>query len=289
MSAVIAVTGSTGAVGGRVAARLADHGVEQRLLVRDPSRAPELPGAKPVQVSEYGAGHEMASALEGADAMLLVSFEEARGRAKMHKAAIDAALAAGVGRIVYTSFLGAAADSTFTLARDHFHTEEHMRASGVAWTALRDSIYLDFIPFFAGKDGAIRGPAGEGRVAPVARDDVADVAAVVLTSDGHEGEAYELTGDEALTLAEWAQRLSRGVGREIVFVNETVEQAWESRRPSGEPDWIIEGWVSTYQAIEAGELAKVTDDVERLSGHPPTTLEQLLERYPESWAHLTGG
>jgi NAD(P)H dehydrogenase (quinone) len=126
-------------------------------------------------------------------------------------------------------------------------------------------------------------------VAPVARDDIADVATVALTSEGHEGQVYELTGSDALTLAEWAQRLSRGVGREIEFVDETVEEAWESRRPSGEPDWIIEGWVSTYQAIGAGELDKVTDDVERLTGHPPATLEQLLERYPESWAHLTGG
>jgi NAD(P)H dehydrogenase (quinone) len=289
MSPVIAVTGSTGALGGRVAARLADMGVEQRLLVRDPSRAPELPGAKPVQVSDYGETDEMTGALEGADAMLLVSFEETQGRAEMQKAAIDAAVAARVGRIVYTSFLGAAADATFTLARDHFHTEEHLRSSGVAWTAVRDSIYLDFVPFFAGKDGAIRGPAGEGRVAPVARDDIADVATVALTSEGHEGQVYELTGSDALTLAEWAQRLSRGVGREIEFVDETVEEAWESRRPSGEPDWIIEGWVSTYQAIAAGELDKVTDDVERLTGHPPATLEQLLERYPESWAHLTGG
>lgn len=289
MSPVIAVTGSTGALGGRVAARLADMGVEQRLLVRDPSRAPELPGAKPVQVRDYGETHDMTSALEGADTMLLVSFEETQGRAEMQKAAIDAAVAARVGRIVYTSFLGAAADATFTLARDHFHTEEHLRASGVAWTALRDSIYLDFVPFFAGKDGAIRGPAGEGRVAPVPRDDIADVATVALTSEGHEGQVYELTGSEALTLAEWARRLSRGVGREIEFVDETVDEAWESRRPSGEPDWIIEGWVSTYQAIAAGELDKVTDDVERLSGHPPATLEQLLERYPESWAHLTGG
>jgi NAD(P)H dehydrogenase (quinone) len=286
---VIAVTGSTGAVGGRVAKRLADLGLEQRLLVRDPSRAPELPGAKAVQVPDYGDRDAMAGALEGVDSLLLVSFEEARDRIERQKAAIDAAAAARVSRIVYTSFLGNAADATFTLARHHFHTEEHLRASGVPWTALRDSIYLDFVPFFAGEDGAIRGPADEGRVAPVARDDVAEVATVALTGDGHEGRAYELTGAEALTMAEWAQRLSAAAGRRVEFVDETIEEAWESRRPSGEPDWIIEGWVSTYTAIAKGELDKVTGDVERLTGHPPTTLEQLMERYPESWAHLTSG
>ena len=284
---MIAVTGATGALGGRVATRLADRGVEQRLLVRDLSRAPDLPGVEASQVSDYGARDEMSAALEGADALFLVSFEEVKDRAELHMAAIDAAVAAGVERIVYTSFLGAAADATFTLARDHFHTEVHLRGSAAAWTVLRDSIYLDFVPFFAGEDGAIRGPAGEGRVAPVARDDIADVAAVVLTSEGHEGQAYELTGAEALTLAEWAARLSRSVGRRIEFVDETIDQAWESRRPSGEPDWIIEGWVSTYLAIANGELAKVTDTVERLTGHGPTTLEEQLERDPESYAHLT--
>jgi NAD(P)H dehydrogenase (quinone) len=283
---VIAVTGATGALGGRVADRLADRGVEQRLLVRDRSRAPDLPGVEVSQVSDYGAGNEMSAALQGADALFLVSFEEAKNRAELHMAAIDAAVAAGVERIVYTSFLGAAPDATFTLARDHFHTEEHLRGSDASWTVLRDSIYLDFVPFFAGGDGAIRGPAGEGRVAAVARDDIADVAAKVLTSEGHEGRAYELTGAEALTLAEWAVRLSRIVGRKIEFVDETVDEAWESRRPSGEPDWIIEGWVSTYLAIANGELAKVTDTVERLTGHAPTTLEEQLERDPESYAHL---
>jgi NAD(P)H dehydrogenase (quinone) len=123
----------------------------------------------------------------------------------------------------------------------------------------------------------------------VARDDVADVAVVALTGDGHENTAYELTGPEALTMAGWAERLSRGVGREIEFVDETIEEAWESRRPSGAPDWMIEGWVTTYEAIANGELDKVTDTVERLTGHPPATLEQLLERYPESWAHLRQG
>jgi NAD(P)H dehydrogenase (quinone) len=288
MARVIAVTGATGGVGGRVASRLADRGVEQRLLVRDLSRAPELPRAEVAQVSDYGARDEMSAALEGADALFLVSFEEVQGRVELHTAAIDAAVAAGVGQIVYTSFLNAAPDATFTLARDHFHTEEHLRRSGAPWTALRDSIYLDFVPFFAGEDGAIRGPAAEGRVAPIARDDIADAAVVVLTSEGHEERTYELTGAEALTLGEWTERLSRAVGRKIEFVDETIEEGWESRRPSGEPDWIIEGWVSTYLAIARAELDKVTGDVERLTGHPPATLEELIERYPESWAHLVG-
>lgn len=284
---MIAVTGSTGAVGGRVAKRLADLGIEQRLLVRDASRAPELPGAKPVEVPDYGDYDAMAAALEGADRLLLVSFKEDVDRLERHKRGVDAAAAAGVGHVVYTSFVAAAPDSTFTLGRDHWNTEEHLRASGLSWTALRDSFYLDFIPFFAGEDGAIRGPAGEGKLSPVARDDVADVATVALTEDGHEDKAYPLTCSESLSFGEWAQRLSAAIGRQVEFVDETIEEAWESRRPSGAPDWMIEAWVTTYTAVANGELDVVTDDVERLTGHPPTTLEQLMERYPESWAHLT--
>jgi len=285
---LIAVTGVTGGIGSRVSARLAERGADQVLVARDPSRAPDLYGAEVRQVSDCSHAGDMRAALEGVDTLLLVSFEESRDRVARHAAAIDAAVAAGVERIVYTSFFGADPDATFILARDHFHTEEHLRASGVGWTVLRDNIYLDVIPYFAGADGKIRGPAGEGRSAAVARDDIADVAVEALTDDAHEGQTYELTGPEAITMAEAADRLSDFVGETIEFVDETIEEAWESRRPSGEPDWIIEGWVSTYLGIANGDLDGATHAVEAITGHPPINLEEQLSRYPESYAHLTG-
>jgi NAD(P)H dehydrogenase (quinone) len=274
---VIAVTGATGGVGGRVAPRLAERGAELRLIVRDPSRAPELPGAELVQVSDYGNGAEMRRALDGAERLLLVSFEESRDRLEKHKAAIDAAVAAGVGHVVYTSYFGAAADAIFLLGRNHFQTEEHLRASGVEWTMLRDNIYLDVLPFFAA-EGEIRGPAGDGSVAAVARDDVADVAVEALTGDGHAGQAYPLTGPEAITMTEAAARLSAFIGRPIEYVEETVDEAWESRRPSGAPDWLIDVWVSTYTAIAGGEVDGPTDTVERVTGRLPIDLEETLRR-----------
>jgi NAD(P)H dehydrogenase (quinone) len=285
---VIAVTGATGELGGRVAARLAERGVEQRLVVREPARAPDLPGAAVAQASDYGAGDEMQAALEGVATLYFVSAGEAINRVELHRTAIDAAVRAGVERIVYTSFLAAAPDATFTFARDHFHTEEHLRASAVEFTAIRDSLYLDYMPFFAGPDGEIRGPAGDGRVAPVARDDIADVGVAVLVGDGHAGQTYDLTGPEALTLSEVAETLSKVAGREVRFVDETMEEARASRASSGEPDWVIEGWVTTYAAIATGELDVVTDTVNRLAGHDPMDLDELLRRYPDSYAHLTG-
>jgi NAD(P)H dehydrogenase (quinone) len=284
---MIGVAGATGGLGSRIAAGLAERGVEQRLIVRDPSRAPSHPGAEVVQAAGYDDSEAMRRAFDGVDVLFLPSAGEHPDRVgSLHRPAIEAAVDAGVGRVVYTSFLAAAPDCTFTFGRDHFHTEEILRGSGMGWTFLRDSIYLDFAPFFAGADGVIRGPAGDGRVAAVARDDIADVAVETLLSDEHAGAAYGLTGPEAITLTEAAEVLTRVTGREVRFVDETLEEARESRRPSGAPDWEIEGWVTTYAAIAAGELDVVTDDVERIAGHPPMSLPELLERHPESWEHL---
>jgi NAD(P)H dehydrogenase (quinone) len=273
---LIAVTGATGAVGGRVARLLAGAGLSQRLVVRDPSRAPELPGADVRAASGYGAGEEMRAAIEGAHTLFLVPAAEALDRVDQHRAAVDAAVAAGVQRIVYLSFLRAAPDATFTFARDHWHTEQHVRGAGPVWTFLRMSLYLDFIPSMAGPDGVIRGPAGDGRVAAVLRDDVAAAAAMVLTSAGHDSHTYDLTGPEAFTLARAAAAIGGATGRQVRFHDETDDEALASRAGSGAPDWEIRGWVSSYQAIRDGSLDVTSGDVRALTGRPPGGLEDLL-------------
>ena len=158
---LIAVTGSTGALGGRVAARLAAAGVRQRLVVRDPARAPDLPNVEIAQAT-YDDADALREAFAGTDAVFLVSAAEHPDRVRQHLTAVDAVAAAGVDRVVYTSFLGAAPDATFTLARHHWATEERLREHDLAYTALRDSMYLDFLPFMAGAEGVIRGPADDG-------------------------------------------------------------------------------------------------------------------------------
>ena len=285
---MIGVTGATGGVGGRVAARLAERGVEQRLVVRDPSRAPALDGAEVRQAANYDQGDEMREALEGVDTLLLIPGEEHPRRIEQHKSAVDAAVSAGVERIVYTSFVGAAPDSTFTLARHHWATEEHIRAAGVAFTFLRMNMYLDFLPFMVGADGVIRGPGGDGRLGAVTRDDLADVAAVVLTSAGaHDGATYEVTGRESITLADAAATMSEISAKEISFHDETMDEAWASRRvSSGAEDWEIEGWVASYLAIAAGDLDVVTDTVQRIAGHEPVTLEEFVRAHPNSLDHV---
>ena len=284
---MIAVTGATGAVGGRVAAGLAELGVSQRLVVRDPSRAPDLTGAEVVGGASYADGDAMRRAFDGADTVFFVSAGEDRNRVDLHRGVVDAAVAAGVERIVYTSFAAAAPDTAFTFGRDHFHTEEHIKASPLRWTFLRDNIYLDFMPFFAGEDGVIRGPAEDGRAAVVARDDIAASAVAVLSGDGHDGAIYEMTGPEALTLYEAAEQVAQAAGRPVTYVPETIEEARASRAPSGAADWEIEGWVTSYVSIAAGELERISPDVERLTGRTPITLAQFLRDNPDSYRHLT--
>lgn len=273
----LGITGSTGALGQIIARALSERGLSQRLLVRDPSRAPDLPGASVTRTS-YADGDLARASLEDVSTLFMVSGAEAVDRLEQHRTFIDAAAAAGVGHVVYTSFAGAAADCTFTLGRDHWATEEHLRASGMGFTFLRDSFYLDFLPDLVGEDGVIRGPAGEGRVAAVTRADIARSAVAVLTAPAdHAGSTWDLTGPEALTLGEVATLLGEHLGRAVTYHDETVEEAYASRQRWPAPQWQYDAWVSTYTAIAAGEMDGVTDHVQRLTGRAPTGLASYLE------------
>jgi NAD(P)H dehydrogenase (quinone) len=273
---LIAVTGSTGKLGSKVARQLAEAGVRQRLLVRDPARAPELEGADIAQAS-YGEHDALLNALDGVHTLLLLSATESADRVSLHKATIDTAVAAGVRHIVYTSFVGAGPNATFTFARDHWHTEQHLRSTGIDFTFLRDNLYLDFIPGFVGEDDAIRGPAGDGRVAAVLRDDVAAVATqVLLDPAAHIGATYDLTGPTAFGLTEAAALLSEAHGRKIRYEPETLDEAYRSRERFGAPAWEVAGWVTSYAAIASGELSTVSPAVEQLTGRKPKGLAEYV-------------
>ncbi len=281
MTPRIAVSGASGHLGGGVAARLAEAGIEQRLLVRSPERAPRL-GRSEVALADYADATTCAAALAGIDTVFMVSGAEEPDRTAAHRTFVDAARSAGVRRIVYTSFLGASPTATFTLARDHWDTEQHIRSTGLLFTFLRDNLYADQLPLFAGSDGVLLGPGGDGRVSAVARRDVADVAAAVLLAadsrhrSEHDGRTYDLTGPQALSLAEAARIITEVTGRPTRYQNQTLAEAYASRRGYGAPDWQLDAWVSTYTAIAVGELAAVTADVQAVAGHPATSLRELL-------------
>ncbi len=306
---MFAITGSTGEIGRRVAVRLARLGVGQRLIVRDPERAPQLPGAAIFPASSYSDAKAMGRALSGVETLFLVSARDRMGiiqqsaergvpvppydRVQEHVAAIAAAAAVGVRRIVYLSFVAPSEDATFILARDHFHTEEYLRSVGVGFTFLRQSLYMDKVAQHIARSDVMRAPAGAGRVAWVARDDVADVAVAVLTGAGHEGCAYDVTGPEALTMAETAERLSAACGRKITYEAQSPHEVrvlrnssrldeFEAKRIAltgrGITDYEVEVWISHYLQIATGEASAVSDTVVRLCGHPATTLADYLAR-----------
>ncbi|WP_426508754.1 SDR family oxidoreductase [Dactylosporangium sp. McL0621] len=259
---MIVVSGASGQVGSRVARGLSQPYVR---MVRD---AAKLPGAE--RAADYADLAGMVEALRGGETLFLVSGREDPHRLRAHKTAVDAAVQAGVRRIVYLSFAGAAADCTFTFGRDHWHTEQHIRESGLRFTFLRDNLYLEMVPRLAGADGVIRGPAGDGRLAAVSYDDIAACAVAVLEDpDSHDGRTYTLTGPEAFTLHEAAEVLH------LTYVPETVAEAYASRAHLGAPEFEVAGWVTSYEAIANGELEQVTGDVERLTGQKPRSLREL--------------
>ena len=284
----IAITGATGALGSRVAARLADARVAQRLIVRDPANAPQLPLAEIAVAAAYDDLPAMTAALRGCKTLLFVSARESAHRVAEHKSVIDAAIAADVTRIVYTSVLHAWPNATFTLAHDHYATEQLIVASGLAYTFLQDSFYAELLPLMASASGVIAGPGGNGAFAPVARDDVADVAALVLRDAEHAGHTYQLTGPAAITFSEAAAILTRVTGRTVTYKEETLDEAYASRASYGAPKFEVDAWVSTYTAIAKGEFATVSGDVPGLLGRPAASLEDVLNAYPASYAHIAG-
>ena len=268
-----------------MARRLASTGRSARLIVLDAGRNADLPEMEVVEAS-YRDPDSMRRALAGVRTFFMIPVHEAPDRVQRHVTAVDAAVAAGVERIVYSSFVGAAPGATFTFARDHWHTEEHIRSTGLDFAFLRGNVYMDVLPWIVGTDGFIRGPAGDGRFAAVARDDIADVAVSALLGEDHSGVTYDVSGPDRLTLHRVAQLFSRATGRDITYHAETIEEAYEARSRYGAPDWEVEGWVTSLAGVAGGEMDVVSTTVGELTGHAPMGLAEFLRRYPESYKHL---
>lgn len=276
-SGPVAVTGVTGKLGSRIAAVLAHDGVEQLMVARRPERLPALPGAAPRGPAEYAEREAMARALAGARTLVLVSASLSGRRLAEHTAAVEAAEDAGVERVVYVSLMGAAPAATYLNARDHWQTERMLVARGVPHTVLRPCFYASMLPGLA-VDGVVRGSSGDGRVALVSHDDIAEVAAAVVTTTGgaHDGAVLEVTGPASLTLAEAAAEVARATGRPLRVEQETPAEgfAWRARLDATGPQ--IDGWVSWHLAVARGEVATVSDVVPRLTGRPATTVAEVF-------------
>ncbi|MEV5778898.1 NAD(P)H-binding protein [Streptomyces antimycoticus] len=274
--ATVAVTGVTGALGSRIAARLAGHGVPQLLVGRSPDQMPELPGAQRRGPAAYADAADMRRALEGASTLILVSGHRTGRRLEEHATAVEAAIAVGVDRVLYVSLVSAAPTATYLNARDQWLTEQFLAGAGIRHTVLRAGFYASTPAALANEEFVVSGPATTGRAAFVTHEDIAAVITAVALDDGprseHDGATLEITGPEALTLDEAVTRIAAATGRPYRYEPETLEEAFARRWRLGMSGEQIETWISWYQAIERGEVSVVTDVVPRLTGSPATPI-----------------
>jgi NAD(P)H dehydrogenase (quinone) len=292
----IAVTGATGQLGRLVVAALLDRGVPAQNIiaaVRTPEKAADL-AAQGVQVrhADYGRPETLAPALEGADRVLLISGTPG-DRVAQHANVIDAAKQAGVELLAYTGILNADT-TTMLLAADHQATEQLIKDSGLPYAFLRNGWYTEnsLMELEATLAHGFTGASGKGRFTPAARADFAEAAAAVLTDHAHATNvAYELGGDEALTMDETAALLSDATGQSIAYTDMPVEQYAAVLAGAGVPEPVAQVLADASAAIARGELITDSGDLQRLLGRPSTPVEhtfaQALAARVPGWVGAT--
>ena len=248
-------------------------------MTRDPQRAPKLPKTETVR-GDFAEPVSLKDAFAGVSAALVVSASGQPGdRARLHRNAFQAAARAGVGHVVYLSLQGAAPDSKYPFSRDHYLSEQYLVAEGVPYTVLRNAFYIDMFLDKFDAEGTIRGPSGQGRGAFVSREDVARTAAAVLRK--HPAGIHDVTGPEALSVADIAGRLSVLVGRQLRYEDESTDAARERLSELEPLAWRVDLSVGWFEAIAAGELERTSDTVFRFTGTRPLTLEEYFGEFPE--------
>jgi NAD(P)H dehydrogenase (quinone) len=279
MSAMLLITGASGRIGRRVAELVADKGHALRLMTRSPQRAPNIPRAEIVE-GGFDDLLSMDAAFAGVTTALIVSGSGKPGdRARLHRRAFESASRAGVGHVIYLSLQGSAPESRYPYSRDHYVSEQYLAAAGLPYTVLRNSFYMDMLLEQFDVRGVVRGPADHARAAFVSREDVARTAAAVLVEPP--GGIHNVTGPEALSVADGVQRLATLIGRPIRYDPESPKAARARLRRSIPEPWKVDLMVGWFGAIAAGEIEDVSDTVARCTGAPPLAFEEYFNRFPE--------
>ncbi len=297
----VAITGASGHYGQLATDKLIAQGRAEDLVLM--TRRPEKLAHRTAQgctvrYGDYDKPETLGPAFAGAEKLLLISGTRVGARVVQHKAAIDAAADAGVSHILYTSFIGIDDPANPAEVRhDHIETERLIRASGMAWTMLRDAHYADAMILMAGpgvmQTGKWFSNSGEGHEAMVWREDCVDCAVAVLTGAGHEGQIYNITGPDRQNFAEATALMSEitGVPLDYVPLDDEAQYAMFDamgipRRPVDDQEvngipWNSDDMVSFGRAIREGFLDICTNDVERLTGHPARSVRQMIEENVE--------
>jgi uncharacterized protein YbjT (DUF2867 family) len=247
-----------------------------RLLVRDPERAPQVKGAEVVG-AEYGDPNALAKGLQKGDRVFMVSlWIGGDTRLDLHRSFIDAAARADVAHLIYLSFVNAVPDAIFSHAREHGATEEMLKASGVPWTSIRNSMYADDIPGWFDADGVAREPGDEARMSFSYRPELADVIAAALTHPGHEGKTYNITTPDSASMRELAQIATKVTGNEYRYEPISDGEWIERWRAQGRPEWALEAGLTSYEALRAGELDVVSGDYKKVTGREAATIAEVI-------------
>ena len=286
----IIITGASGHLGRTVAENVLDRadpaGVV--LVTRDPSRLADLAERKAdVRRGDFTDPGSLADAFAGATKVLVISLDRVGERVDAHKAAIDAAVAAGAQSIAYTSAVNPSDSNPLFVAHEHRETEEHLRASGAAWTMLRNSIYTEIL--LAGAEAALASGRhvtneGDGRVSYVARADCAAVAAAVLTTDGHDGMEYDITGPESLSAHDVAALYSELSGRpvEVLLVDDHAYAAGLVEH-AGMPEAVARVYTTFGTGTRRGYSGALSTTVTDLTGRTPMSARDVLAANPAAF------
>ena len=278
----IGVTGASGQLGRMVVQQLLGKcpATDVVAIVRDPAKADDLAAAGvEIRVADYDDRASLNAAAAGLDRLLLISSSEVGRRFPQHANVIDAAKAAGVKHVVYTS-APKATTSALVLAPEHKATEEYLESSGLEYTVLRNNWYTENYAQSmqaARQSGVLVAAAGEGRVASATRADYAEGAAVVLVGDGHEGKVYEFSGDNAWDYHELAATIADVTGTACVYRAVEPEDVVAAMTGAGLDEGTASFVAALDENIAQGALSEATSDLSTLIGRPTTPLKESVE------------
>ena len=283
---MILVTGATGNVGSVLTAQLCDAGVPTRALVRTPETADNLRGFDcEIAVGDFTDPSVLDEALRGVDALYLLT-PASSSQVDQERTIIDAAARTGGVRVVKHAVLGYDG-GIGRFGDNHARSIEHLRGSGLPHTVLAPNSFMQNLLRSAAlvqQQSILPYAAGDAAISHVDVRDVAAVAAHVLTSDGHDGATYEITGAEALSYAEVVAQLSELLGREIRYVDAPPDQAREAMSAGGMPAWTVDAFDELFAAYRDGQGAKVTGEVQKATSRPACPLSEFLADHRAAFA-----
>ncbi len=286
---MILVTGATGEFGRNAIEHLIDKGVnpsEISALARNEEKAQPLKelGVQ-IKKGDYNDYSSLVAAFQGVDKLLFVSSSDIENRAAQHQNVVKAAKATGIHHVVYTSFMRnqKVEKSAIGFLQDsHLKTENWLKESGINYTLLQNATYMEFLPMFLGENvlenGAFMMPAEQGKSSLVLKAELAEAAAVVLTTTGHENKVYPLVNEEALDYTAIAATISEVSGKTVIYNSPTPEVYQNTMKAYGVPKEYIEVFTAFAVAQANGELELSNNSLEQLLGRKPITTKQFLNK-----------